>query len=173
MTRTAGVLLAASAALLFLQAGQSQEARGRTLEGEEDYRKGRDLHHGSGVAVDWKAAVGRLRPAAERGHPLACAHLAVCFDTGRGVGRDKAESRRYAARSLPGLRRLAAAGDAEAQFLLGRFYSGGLGVERDYKEALVWLRKAAGQKQAWAYNLLGYMHLHGEGVSPDPGEAYR
>lgn len=43
---------------------------------------------------------------------------------------------------------LARAGNADAQHLLGLMYYMGRGVERDYKQALMWHRKAALQGKA-------------------------
>ena len=40
--------------------------------------------------------------------------------------------------------------DAQAQFNLGRCYSDGRGVDKDYAEAIKWHRKAADQKYAEA-----------------------
>ena len=42
---------------------------------------------------------------------------------------------------------LANQGDARAQLSLGLMYANGRGVPQDYKEALVWLRKAAAQAE--------------------------
>ena len=47
------------------------------------------------------------------------------------------------AASASRLRKLAGAGDAEAQFYLGVAYATGEGVKQDYKLALNWFRKAA------------------------------
>ena len=48
--------------------------------------------------------------------------------------------------------RLAAHGDADAQFSLGTLYDEGHGVPQDYKEALKWYRLSAEQGEATAQN---------------------
>lgn len=67
----------------------------------------------------------------------------------------------------------AVAGDAEAQQELGRMYFNGLGVSRDYREAVKWYEKAAGQGLAGAQFYLGVMYFKGEGVPKDDREAVR
>ena len=54
-------------------------------------------------------------------------------------------------------------GDASAQNHLGFIYYGGKGVPQDYKEALVWFRKAAEQNNASAQAILGIMYNNGQG----------
>ncbi len=69
------------------------------------------------------------------------------------------------------IQRTAASGDAEAQFLLGSIYYRGIGVPKDYGEALRWYRKAAEQSNAYAENNVGFAYDQGEGVPQDYGEA--
>lgn len=62
---------------------------------------------------------------------------------------------------------LAKAGHADAQHLLGLMYYMGRGVPRDYKQALVWHRKAALQGQADAQYVVGSMYYTGNAVPQD------
>jgi TPR repeat protein len=62
---------------------------------------------------------------------------------------------------------LARAGHADAQHLLGLMYYMGRGVQRDYKQALVWHRKAALQGQADAQYVVGSMYYTGNSVPQD------
>ena len=64
-------------------------------------------------------------------------------------------------------------GDASAQNHLGFIYYGGKGVPQDYKEALVWFRKAAEQNNASAQAILGIMYNNGQGVLQDDKEAVK
>jgi TPR repeat protein len=141
--------------------------------GEQDYRRGRGLYLGLGTPVDERAAVPHFRRASEKGHALARAYLAFCYDYGRGVAKDEAEARRQGALALPGVRRLAEGGDADARWRLGILYLEGLGVPRDPKEAVSWVRKAAEQGHAGAQNNLGWMYDNGRGVEKDHKEALR
>jgi TPR repeat protein len=62
---------------------------------------------------------------------------------------------------------LARAGHADAQHLLGLMYYMGRGVQRDYKQAMVWHRKAALQGQADAQYVVGSMYYTGNSVPQD------
>ncbi|MGO9681324.1 MAG: protein kinase domain-containing protein [Beijerinckiaceae bacterium] len=71
------------------------------------------------------------------------------------------------------VQRTAASGDLEAQFLVGFIYYRGIGVPKNYGEALRWYRKAAEQGNAYAEADLGFAYENGEGVQKDYGEALR
>ena len=67
---------------------------------------------------------------------------------------------------------LAEKGDRVAQFNMGINYSLGLGVAKDFLQAVSWYRKAAEQGFAAAQYNLGYSYENGEGVAKDEIEAY-
>lgn len=68
---------------------------------------------------------------------------------------------------------LAKQGDANAQFELGNMYFLELGgVSLDYSEAMKWYREAAGQGNANAKDMLGFMYKNGCGVPKDLVRAY-
>ncbi|KAG0279090.1 hypothetical protein BGZ95_002276, partial [Linnemannia exigua] len=58
-------------------------------------------------------------------------------------------------------------GDASAQVKLGDLYRGGEGMEKDYKTALDWYRKAAERGNANGQFKMGYMCNHGYAVQQD------
>ncbi len=62
-------------------------------------------------------------------------------------------------------------GDALAQCNLGNCYYEGIGVAKDYVQAVSWYRKAAEQGDARAQNNLGVCYDHGEGVAQDFAQA--
>jgi TPR repeat protein len=64
-------------------------------------------------------------------------------------------------------------GRASAQNDVGWIYQQGLGVPRDYNEALRWFRKSADQGFFRAENNLGIMYENGWGVPQDMAEAAR
>ena len=64
-------------------------------------------------------------------------------------------------------------GDAAAQYNLGVCYYNGIGVEKDYVEAVKWYRKAAEQGRARAQSTLGVRYANGEGVEKDYVEAVK
>ncbi len=66
----------------------------------------------------------------------------------------------------------AGAGDAEAQNYLGIQYFLGLGVKRDYRQALIWYEKSATQGYADAQRNYGDLFHYGYGVPQDYYAAY-
>ncbi len=68
---------------------------------------------------------------------------------------------------------LAEKGDANAQSDLGSYYSLGLGVTKDYAEALKWYRMAADQGNAGAEDMLGTYYANGFGVEKNEAEAVK
>ena len=65
-------------------------------------------------------------------------------------------------------------GDADAQFFVAIGLSSGCdGFERNKREALAWLRRAAAQGNADALYCLALLHESGDGVRQDPVEARR
>ena len=67
---------------------------------------------------------------------------------------------------------LAEQGHAEAQYILGVMYSRGLGVPKDDREAVSWIRLAAEQGLAGAQVNLGIRYSTGDGVPKDYVQAY-
>ena len=64
-------------------------------------------------------------------------------------------------------------GDAEGQFWLGVRYYNGLGVPRDYKEAVKWYRRSADQGHAKAQFNLGVNYEIGRGVTQNYKKAVK
>ena len=74
---------------------------------------------------------------------------------------------------LDDLRQKAEAGDAEAQYNLGRTYYLGNGVPKDLTEAVKWYSRAAEQGFAPAQVNLGNMYSRGEGAPKDDTKAVK
>lgn len=68
---------------------------------------------------------------------------------------------------------LAERGNAAAQDFLGNVYNGGLGIPRNYVEAVKWYRRSATQGFAEAQRNLGNSYRSGHGVAQDYVEAVR
>ena len=77
------------------------------------------------------------------------------------------------AQDLGHLQRLAAGGDAQAQFALARTYHRGRGVTQDVAAAARWYRAAAEQGAAAAQYRLGQLFAFGDGVAQDYAAAAR
>jgi hypothetical protein len=76
------------------------------------------------------------------------------------------------ARSLPDLRKLAAQGDADAQWQVGVRYHNGEGVPHDDVQAMQWFLRAAEQGHVTAQATLGAYYWAGRGVPQDLSKAY-
>jgi len=70
-------------------------------------------------------------------------------------------------------RKTAEQGNAEAQFILGKRYDNGDGVEKNAEEAVEWYRKAAEQGNSDAQLALGGCYSIGCGVEENPEEAIK
>jgi TPR repeat protein len=55
----------------------------------------------------------------------------------------------------------------------GKCYTEGVGVEKDFKEAVKWVRLAAEAGVVDAQSLLGTFYMHGQGVEKDVKEAVK
>lgn len=143
------------------------------LPGEVAYQNARKLEYGQGVVIDKPSAVQAYREAAAAGHPLAMARLASYYSIGLIVEVNQPEAKRLVGKAMPGLRRAADGGRADAQYILGALYADGRGVARDQAEAVRWYRKAAEQNDPIAQDKLGFMYSFGNGVEKDRVEAVR
>jgi TPR repeat protein len=65
----------------------------------------------------------------------------------------------------------AKAGDAEAQYQVGKLYSSGTGVDKDPASAFVWFSKSAALGNAKGQNAVGVSYAYGEGIDKDYGQA--
>lgn len=64
-------------------------------------------------------------------------------------------------------------GVAMMQYSLGRIYYEGKELDRSYKTAFTWFKKAADQGYAHAQNDIGMMYYYGSGVKQDLNEAFK
>jgi len=82
--------------------------------------------------------------------------------SGRSIDKDSAEA----------LRKLADAGDADAQWRMGVRYHTGAGVPQDDRQAVQWFLRAAEQGHVGAQATLGAYYSAGRGVPQDFSRAY-
>jgi uncharacterized protein len=127
----------------------------------DDYQDGMDAF----IKKDFKAALKKLKPLAEKGHAKAQNKLGDMYVNGRGVSQDYKEAFKW-------YRLSAEQGNARGQYNLGVMYDNGLGVPQDYKEAVKWLLKSAEQKHTKAQRLIraSYHKLHQEVA--EQGDSY-
>src|SRR6267378_7332892 len=105
--------------------------------------------------------------AAEAASTVSKQSVANQRSAGRGSTNQGAQ-----ARSLPDLRKLAAQGDADAQWQMGVRYHNGESVPRDDAQAMQWFLRAANRGHATAQATLGAYYWAGRGVPQDLSKAY-
>ena len=99
---------------------------------------------------------------ADAHRPGAHGITAAARDCPHGHGRHHAVDRELSVADR------AAAGDAEAQFTLGKNYEAGRGgLKKDYAEASRWYQKSADQGNIYAQASLGILYHSGKGVPED------
>ena len=127
--------------------------------------------YGSNGGRDFAEAHHWFHLAAEEEDPLALFYLGAMHEDGIFVERDTARARWFYARSVPGLRGLAGAGDTEAMANLGLLYNLGVGIRAAPDSARYWVEKAAEAGNARAQYYAGFYHFHGVGGEKNPARA--
>ncbi|MBZ5614798.1 MAG: GAF domain-containing protein [Acidobacteriia bacterium] len=91
---------------------------------------------------------------------------------GQSATDQRSAVRRPQPKSLADLRKLAAQGDADAQWQMGVRFHNGEGVPHDDAQAIQWFRRAAEQGHVTAQATLGAYYWAGRGVPQDLSQAY-
>jgi hypothetical protein len=78
----------------------------------------------------------------------------------------------YVGKDIKDLRRLAAQGNADAEYALGKLYATGDGVRQDYREAMRWFLAAAELGNVRAQSKVATCFWAGKGVPKDYSKAY-
>lgn len=121
----------------------------------------------AGTAFGQRGDLKSLKNRAEAGDAEAQYQLGVLYDLGLGVTKSYAESGKWYLKA-------AAAGVAEAQFILGtRYYQHGSKAKENYATAFSWFFKAASQGVPEAQHNLGVMYAQGQGTPINKVEAYK
>ena len=96
--------------------------------------------HGSiGLSVDHEKAFHLYVQASKQSHPASTYRTAVCYEVGAGTKRDSA-------RAVQFFRKAAALGDTAAMYKLGMvLLNGTLNTNKNPREAVTWLKRAAAQ----------------------------
>lgn len=113
---------------------------------------------------DYQRAYQVFFPLAQSGHADGQFFLAMLFDKGKGVPKDKLAA-------LQWYQRAAEQGHVNAQYFLGLKYRRGDGVRRDLPQAQLWYRKAAEQGDSSAQYAVAQNYELGRGVGKSVSEA--
>lgn len=105
-------------------------------------------------------------PFALKGHSLAQARIAECYQNGYGVKTNPEHAYLWSQKA-------ADQGEPDGIALLGRCYHEGFGVAVDLSLALQLYRCAVKRKSAIGHNQLGFCHSKGDGVGKSESLAFR
>lgn len=131
-----------------------QTSQNPRFEAQDWHERGMEAHE----RLDYPAAIGWYRKAADAGYAPAQNDLGRLHERGLGVDKDYEQAARW-------YRLAADQGYADAQFRLGALYQLGRGVSRDMAQAVAWFRRAANQGDILAQARLGVLFAEGLGGS--------
>ena len=147
------------------------EAAAKKAEADNLASQQEVLNLQSGLTAYYEGAYSEayrfLAPLAAQGDPRAQVRVARMLITARGVQRDEGEAIRLFSMALQQVQLSASDGKAWAQSDLGDYFHDGWVIDKDYRNAVYWYRRAAEQGYAPAQNILGWLYMHGHGVNPD------
>jgi len=147
------------------------EAAAKKAEADNLASQQEVLNLQSGLTAYYEGAYSEayrfLAPLAAQGDPRAQVRVARMLITARGVQRDEGEAIRLFSMALPQVQLSASDGKAWAQSDLGDYFHDGWVIDKDYRNAVYWYRRAAEQGYAPAQNILGWLYMQGHGVNPD------
>jgi TPR repeat protein len=157
-----GMLFSAGTAIRAAAAGGTADVRSLLIAAEA-------ASSGASGAVDWHKALDLFRQALATGDPVASARWATIewFGRDEGVKRDRVAAKRRAEAALPQVRAAAAAGDPEAEFVLGALSLLGIGTAVDDAAALEWHGRATRHGHVGACYDLAWMREVGRGGPAD------
>ena len=122
---------------------------------------------------DFNTAVRLIEPLAEQGNIEAEYFMGTFYMYGHGVAMDPPQATVWFKRAYGHWETQARAGSPGAMVELAGMLTTGLGVPRDDKAAVEWLRKAADKGYADAWAELGELYVEGAGVPKDVNEGER
>lgn len=119
-----------------------------------------------------ESAYPLLLKEAEKGNPYALYDLGLLVLKGKTAEKDTALAQGYFKKALTGfLREEHQKYSSTIQYLIGKMYWNGYGIEPNPKKAAVWFSKAAEQENAYAQYVLGKLYRDGNGVKANVDEA--
>ena len=139
------------------------KARAEAGDANAQHKLGFMYKNGQGVEQDFKKALKWWQKAADQGDVLAETYAQMLLKEHPKLKQNPKERGEDAKTT----KAKAEAGDAYAQYELGKWYAICRGVKQDFKKALKWYKKAADQGNPRAQSNLGVMYKNGQGVELD------
>jgi len=144
------------------------EKKAKAGDAEAQYQLGEIYFEALKTKQDLPEAKEWIEKAAAQKNAKARYRLASMWFRGVGFKADSVEGRKLFAQSLPGLKKLAEAGDADAQGKLGVLYVMGVAVGQDFAKAMELFQKAAAAGNAKAQADLAADYLAGKSMAINP-----
>lgn len=116
------------------------------------------------INQQYKEGIALFTQASRAGNNNAIASLARLYNKGQCAPADIVKAEKFATHALKNLKMDAKNHDKDAQFLLGYFYSNGLGIEKDHTQSLYWYKKAAENGHVDANYYYGIKYYYGDDV---------
>lgn len=116
---------------------------------------------------DFNTAVRLIEPLAEQGNVEAEYFMGTFYMYGHGVAMDPPQADMWFKRAFGHWETQAHAGDPAAMVEIAMMLTAGLGIQRDDKAAVQWLRKASDLNYPDAWAELGELYVEGAGVPRD------
>ena len=123
------------------------------------FNKGEIFDENKAEAFRW------YKKAAEQGYAYSIYGIAIFYERGEGGVKKSIE------KAIDWLIIGAKKNDAWSQYLLGKYYFSGIGLERNFTKAAYWYKKAASQNLRIAQFRLGDLYYFGRGVPKSAAEA--
>lgn len=127
-------------------------------------KQGYDLDHSD--PPDHKAALKCFLQAAELGHEVAMANVALFYRLGRGCKKSYSKSFQFSLKA-------AQAGHVESIWRVGWHYRVGVGVAMDPTACFTWGEKAAQQNHVLGFEAMGWCYKHGIGCQKNQEESLK
>ena len=121
--------------------------------------------NGIGTEVDYNKAAELFQKAAELGSDDAAVNLAFIYLSSK--------QRAFVEPAIALFEQAAKAGNNTAKFMLGYAYYKGVGVEKDYYEAVKYIREAANADFDEAQYVFATIYVNGEGIAQNYGSAVK
>ena len=126
-----------------------------------------------GLPIDYVEAFELFQSIENSGDPIALFGLAVMYNNGEGVQKNKTKANEYFNIVLSNLKARAYSGDAISQFCLGIYYGQDDESTMDLKSAFEWLCKSAEQGYPPAQFFAGTFYYNGCWVKKDYNAAFQ
>ena len=119
----------------------------------------------------YPAACARFKKLGQKDNPVAYYFYSGCISRNSLSVKQKNLALNLAKAAFPGVKQMALAGDDLAQYVLGKMYSKGEGVDKDSPEGVKWYLKSAEKGNPEAQCNVGYAYARGIGLKADDKKA--